>query len=74
VRADATRPANSERLVDYIDCQVLNARHTLILEYMDGNGRTGRAMWAWQMHGLGHDPFALPFLRRFYYQTLEASR
>src|SRR5258705_12367518 len=42
--------------------------------YMDGNGRTGRAIWAWQMQGLGHDPFALPFLHRFYYQTLEGSR
>jgi hypothetical protein len=41
---------------------------------MDGNGRTGRAIWAWQMQGLGHDPFALPFLHRFYYQTLDASR
>ena len=42
--------------------------------YMDGNGRTGRAIWAWQMQRMGQDPFALPFLHRFYYQTLEASR
>jgi hypothetical protein len=42
--------------------------------YMDGNGRTGRAIWAWQMQRLGRDPFSLPFLHRFYYQTLEASR
>jgi hypothetical protein len=42
--------------------------------YMDGNGRTGRAIWAWQMQRLGRDPFALPFLHRFYYQTLEGSR
>ena len=42
--------------------------------YMDGNGRTGRAVWAWQMQKLGGDPFSLPFLHRFYYQTLEASR
>ena len=41
--------------------------------YMDGNGRTGRAIWAWQMQGLGQDPFALPFLHRFYYQTLDAN-
>ncbi len=39
--------------------------------YMDGNGRTGRALWAWQMHAIGRDPFALPFLHRFYYQTLD---
>ncbi len=40
--------------------------------YMDGNGRTGRILWAWHMKRLGRDPFALPFLHRFYYQTLEA--
>ena len=39
--------------------------------FMDGNGRTGRALWAWHMLRLGLDPFALPFLHRFYYQTLE---
>lgn len=42
--------------------------------YMDGNGRTGRALWAWNMQALGLDPFALPFLHRFYYQTLSAQR
>lgn len=41
--------------------------------YCDGNGRTGRALWAWMMKGQGRNPFALPFLHRFYYQTLENS-
>lgn len=41
--------------------------------YIDGNGCTGRALWAWMMRGQGRDPFALPFLHRFYYQTLENS-
>lgn len=40
--------------------------------YTDGNGRTGRILWAWHMRRVGKDPFALPFLHRFYYQTLEA--
>ena len=40
--------------------------------YMDGNGRTGRALWMWMMHNTGRNPFALPFLHRFYYQTLAA--
>lgn len=39
--------------------------------YQDGNGRTGRMLWAWHMQSLNRDPFALPFLHRFYYQTLE---
>jgi hypothetical protein len=41
--------------------------------FMDGNGRSGRALWAWQMQRDGLDPFALPFLHRFYYQALDAS-
>lgn len=39
--------------------------------YMDGNGRTGRALWAWMMRSQGSNPFALPFLHRWYYQTLD---
>lgn len=42
--------------------------------FMDGNGRSGRAVWAWHMSYQGLDPFALPFLHRFYYQTLSAYR
>ena len=41
--------------------------------FMDGNGRTGRILWAWNMQRKGLDPFSLPFLHRFYYQTLAAS-
>jgi hypothetical protein len=42
--------------------------------FIDGNGRSGRAIWAWYMVKLDFDPFALPFLHRFYYQALDASR
>lgn len=42
--------------------------------YMDGNGRTGRMLWAWMMYVQGKQPFALSFLHRFYYQTLEAQQ
>lgn len=41
--------------------------------YMDGNGRSGRAIWAWHMQRAGHDPFARGFLHEFYYQTLQES-
>lgn len=41
--------------------------------FTDGNGRSGRALWAWQMIRHGKDPFALGFLHSFYYQTLEYS-
>jgi len=37
--------------------------------FTDGNGRSGRAVWAWQM--LGHQSgLPLGFLHQFYYQTL----
>lgn len=42
--------------------------------FMDGNGRSGRVLWAWQTRREGHDPFSLPFLHRFYYQSLNACR
>ncbi len=42
--------------------------------FMDGNGRSGRALWAWQMVRQKR-PFArIGFLHSFYYQTLERSR
>jgi hypothetical protein len=40
--------------------------------FMDGNGRTGRIVWAWNMRRVMQDPFALSFLHRWYYQTLAA--
>lgn len=42
--------------------------------YMDGNGRTGRALWMWQMHKQGRDPFQRSFLHQFYYDTLSRTR
>lgn len=42
--------------------------------FMDGNGRSGRVLWAWMMRDLGLDAFRLPFLHRWYYQSLDAQR
>ncbi len=39
--------------------------------YIDGNGRTGRMLWAWHMKHQGEDPFLRPFLHTWYYQSLE---
>ncbi len=38
--------------------------------FTDGNGRSGRALWLWQMRG----DAPLGFLHTFYYQTLSALR
>lgn len=43
--------------------------------YMDGNGRSGRALWAWQMvNAHGWKGLELGFLHSFYYQTLGEHR
>jgi hypothetical protein len=42
--------------------------------FMDGNGRSGRALWAWQMRRYAEDPFSLGFLHSFYYQSLSGAR
>jgi hypothetical protein len=45
--------------------------------FMDGNGRSGRAIWLWQMlragPGAEDQALGLGFLHTFYYQTLAAS-
>lgn len=40
--------------------------------FTDGNGRSGRALWAWQMLRQGGCP--LGFLHHFYYQALQGAR
>lgn len=40
--------------------------------FTDGNGRSGRVLWLWQMGGI--ELASLGFLHHFYYQTLEAQR
>jgi Fic family protein len=47
--------------------------------FIDGNGRSGRALWAWQMvhdekKNLGVQALGLGFLHLFYYPTLSAGR
>ncbi len=36
--------------------------------FTDGNGRSGRVLWLWQMRGAA----PIGFLHKFYYQTLDA--
>ena len=43
--------------------------------FIDGNGRSGRAIWLWMMEDQGKPThYPLYFLQAFYYQTLSESR
>jgi hypothetical protein len=44
--------------------------------FLDGNGRSGRAIWLWQMINQVRDPYVLTrkFLHTWYYQSLSVSR
>lgn len=44
--------------------------------FMDGNGRSGRALWLWQMNRAKRAamPMQLGFLHSWYYQSLSATR
>ena len=51
----------------------LHIAYETLHPFTDGNGRSGRAIWAWQMmRKQGGLP--LGFLHQFYYQTLSSSR
>lgn len=49
-----------------------HVRYERLHPFTDGNGRSGRAVWAWHMRRDGRDPFALPVLQRLYYDALDA--
>jgi len=49
-------------------------RYERLHPFLDGNGRSGRVLWSWHMMAEGYDPFRLPFLHRWYYDSLSAER
>lgn len=60
-----------DHVLNNVDPYQVHVAFEVLHPFMDGNGRTGRAVWAASMIESGQDPFALSFLHRFYYQTLE---
>ena len=52
-----------------LDPYEAHCRYESLHPFTDGNGRSGRAIWLWQM---GPEGITLGFLHAFYYQTLGA--
>lgn len=49
---------------------LLHCSFEKIHPFMDGNGRTGRAIWLWQMVNHHDYDLSLGFLHKWYYQSL----
>lgn len=70
-----------QQLLDQINVKSINpwqahVDYETLHGFCDGNGRSGRAIWAWHMYHIGEDPLTFngSFLHYYYYQTLENSR
>jgi hypothetical protein len=79
VRVGRYRPPNGgpeivtalDRLLDsHLRPFEFHVAYEALHPFMDGNGRSGRALWLRDMGGIEHAP--LGFLHHFYYQTLDA--
>src|ERR1700743_3523062 len=73
-------PEISDALIDILveaaegfgDPYDIHCRYKMLHPFMDGNGRSGRALWLWLMkqHNQLNAALSLGFLHHWYYQTL----
>lgn len=59
--------------IETTHCYHTHVAYETLHPFTDGNGRSGRALWAWQMFQINNH-YADRFLQWFYYQSLEKSR
>ena len=59
---------------DWMSPFIAHRAYETLHPYTDGNGRSGRALWLWQMHRFHKYQGQLLFLHQWYYQSLENSR
>lgn len=73
---DITEQLNAllDAVVDELHPFEVHKLYETLHPFTDGNGRTGRMLWAWQMVNQHNYDFNLGFLHMFYYQTLSHGR
>jgi hypothetical protein len=61
------------RILGVADPYQVHVEYETLHPFMDGNGRSGRVLWLWQMVRRGYEG-QYGFLRCWYYQSLQRSR
>lgn len=51
-----------------------HVKYEILHPFLDGNGRSGRVIWLWQMFKLKKNFAPLGFMQSFYYQSLSENR